>query len=260
MSLNFPHRPDVKLQNPPLVEVVCQVRYPPILRIAREQPSEFQEHIRGRFPELELEHGFLVRLPGPASGGSLSAEAESRVYRFRTLDAQTTVSLAVDFYALSTTRYTQWEDFAQDLGLVHEGIQRVYHPAYSSRIGLRYVDQLTLVNTGATSFDQLLDLLRPELTAQLRVEAWTDPLSMLSQLVLSDGEAKLALRTGYGQEQGEPFYLLDFDYYEEGKLSLENLTQRCSHYQDVIYDAFRWCLRDESLAVFNPIDEETPHP
>ena len=260
MSLNFPREPEVQLKNPPLIEVVCQVRFPPILRIAKEEPSEFQEYVRSQFPQLELEQGLLIRIPGVGSSGAPAAETQARVYRFQKPDGQIAISLAVDFYALVTNQYTRWEDFARDLSLAHEAAQRVYSPAYSTRIGLRYVNRLAPSNTGCKTVSEMLDLLRPELTAQLRSTAWSDPASMLCQLVLTDSEAKLTLRTGYGQEQDEPFFLLDFDYYEEGRLGLENLVERCNHYHEAIYDAFRWCLRDESLAVFEPIAEETAHP
>jgi uncharacterized protein (TIGR04255 family) len=256
MPLNFPHKPDVALENSPLIEVICQVKFPLILRIGKEDPSEFQDRVRGRFPELEVEHGFLMRIPGPASVGTPSAELQPKIFRFRTPDRQTAISLAVDFYALSTNRYSHWKDFAADLGLAQAAIQQVYQPAYATRLGLRFVNRFTQANTGYATMSQVLNLLRPELTAQLSSEAWSEPVSLLSQLVLSDGEAKLTLRTGYGEEQGEAFFLLDLDYYEEGRLTLDSLIERCTHYHEVIYDAFRWCLREESLAIFRPLNKE----
>jgi len=260
MALNFPRKPEVRLKNPPLVEVICQVRFPAILSIAKEQPSEFQEFIRERFPELGLQQGVVVRIPGLGSEGQPATEMQPKIYRFQTSNRESTISLAVDFFALSTNRYTHWRDFAKDLQLAHEAMQRVYRPAYSTRIGLRYVNRLTLSNTGCKTEAEMLDLLRPDLIVQLRGMAWSDPVSMLSQLVLVDGTAKLTIRTGYGQEQPEPFFLLDFDYFEEGRLELDNLVERCGHYHEVIYDAFRWCLREESLAAFGPLTEETVHP
>lgn len=252
MSLNFPSKPDIQLENPPLVEVVCQVRFPPILRIASEEPSEFQERIRDQFPNVELEHGFLVRVPGPGAMGTPTAEPQTRTYRFRTPDAQTAISLAVDFYALSSNRYSNWEEFAKYLRSTHEAIQRVYKPTYSMRIGLRYINRLTPANTGCQTVAEMFDLLRPELTCQARSEAWNEVAEMRSRLVLTDRDAKLSLGTGYGEEQGMPFFLLDFDYYEEGQLGLDNLVERCSRYNDVIYRVFRWCIPDDKLAVFKP--------
>jgi uncharacterized protein (TIGR04255 family) len=44
--LYFPEVDDIRLQRVPLTEVIGQVRFPPILRIANENPVEFQEKIR----------------------------------------------------------------------------------------------------------------------------------------------------------------------------------------------------------------------
>jgi len=256
MALNFPSKPDVQLDNAPLVEVICQVRFPLILRITSEDPAEFHERIRNEFPFLELEHGFVIRALGPGVPGGPTAEPQSKTYRFRTADAQTTASLAADFYALSTKRYTHWEAFAEYLRLVSETVHGIYKPAYATRIGLRYINRLTPANTGCRTFVDLQLMLRPELTAHSRSDAWNDVTEMRSRLVLADDGAKLTLGAAYGEENGEPFFLLDFDYFEEGQLGLENLLDRCTRYNDVIYRAFRWCVRDDKLEVFKPRAKE----
>lgn len=252
MSLNFPDKPDVQLENSPLVEVVCQVRFPPILRISEGEPSEFQEHIRSQFPYVESEYGLLVQIPKPGSKGPLLTEPQAKTFRFHTSDKQTTISLATDFYALSSKDYTSWKNFAQYLDLAHRAMQVVYTPIYATRIGLRYINRITLANTGYSTVSDLFDLLRPELTAQLRSSAWSRPIEMRSTLVLTDDAAKLTLRTGYGEEQGQSFFLLDFDYFEEGQLNLDNLIERCGNYNNIIYRVFRWCILDERFNVFQP--------
>jgi uncharacterized protein (TIGR04255 family) len=96
-----------------VTEVICQVRFPTIFRINKEEPSEFQEEIRREFPKVEIEQGFL--LPFPMLGSKdVSEEARTKItYRFRTLDENTSVSLSSDFYALLATRYTHWKDFLE---------------------------------------------------------------------------------------------------------------------------------------------------
>lgn len=162
MSIKFPSEPDIPLKNAPLVEVVCQVRFPPILRINNEEPSEFQEEIRDQFPKIEIEQGFLLSVPVPGSGGTPSAEAKSKkTYRFRTRDEGSTVSLASDFYALSTTQYTHWRDFSDGLELVQEAVLKVYRPSYATRIGLRFINHLTPENTGGQDLEHILTILNP---------------------------------------------------------------------------------------------------
>jgi len=251
--LSFPQREDIRLQRAPLAEVICQVRFPPVLRIASEQPVAFQELIRGQFPQLAVEQGVMVHM-APLGTEPLSAKSEPRIFRFKSPDGHTTVSLALNFYALSTTSYTHWADFLDLLQLVNQAACEVYDLPYAVRVGLRYINHLTLDNTGASSVTELWEVLRPELTALLRGDCWDEPLEMLNQILLAGEEEneRLTLRSGF-KGGGEPVFLLDFDYYAEGNISLGNLSALCQRYHSVIYNAFRWCIREEKLAVFVPV-------
>lgn len=260
MPVKFPHKPEVRLANPPLVEVVCQIKFPPILRISKDDPSEFQERVRHRFPRLEVEHGILIQMPPVESSGVPVTEPQNKVYRFLTADGQTVTSLTTDFYALSTKKYIHWEHFIQDLSLVHEAIVEIYKPSYLTRIGLRYINRLTRSNTKCSKESELIGFVRPELATLLQVEVWTQPAEVLSRVLIPDGDARLNLRTRYGKDNEEPFFVLDFDYFEEGDLNLEGLVARCNRYHEVIYAAFRWCLRDDKLDVFKPVAREAIRP
>jgi uncharacterized protein (TIGR04255 family) len=253
MSLNFPHQPDVQLQNAPLAEVICQIRFPPILRIIREEPSEFQERVRHRFPELQIEQGVAITFTGAVSSTPPAVEAPPKVYRFLRPAAQTVISLSVDFVALSTQAYTHWHDFAGDLNLAATSVQEIYQPPYAARIGLRYVNRFTPASIGSDGIDHVLDLLRPELISLYRTDAWSEPTGFVTQLTLPDDTATLVMRTAYGRTKDEPFVLLDFDYFEEGQLELEHLIERCDRYHRTIYNAFRWSMRQASLEIFKPV-------
>jgi uncharacterized protein (TIGR04255 family) len=50
--MKFPASQRVKHIRNPLMEVICQVRFPKILRIDAEVPVNFQEEIRSEYPTL----------------------------------------------------------------------------------------------------------------------------------------------------------------------------------------------------------------
>lgn len=250
--LRFPQREDVRLQRAPLAEVICQVRFPSILRIASEQPVAFQERVRERFPQLAVEQGVVVHME-PLGTMPPSAKPEPRIFRFKSADGNTVVSLALNFYALSTISYTHWRDFLELLRLVNQAACEVYDIPYAVRVGLRYINHLTLENTGANNVAELWEILRPELTVLLRGGCWDEPLEMLNNLVLAGEDSeRLTLRSGFRSREA-PIFLLDFDYFAEGNIPLEDLLTLCQRYHDVIYNAFRWCIPDEKLVVFDPI-------
>lgn len=250
--LCFPKREDIRLERAPLAEVICQARFPPVLRIANEYPVAFQERIRGQFPQLDVEQDMVVHV-APLGAEPPSTEPKPRTFRFKSLDGYTVVSLALNFYALSTTSYTHWADFLDLLQLVNQAAREIYDLPYAVRVGLRYINHLTFENTGAGSVTELWGILRPELTMLLRGDCWDEPLEMLNQLLLAGQEnERLTLRSGFRGGE-EPIFLLDFDHYAEGNIPLENLPTLCQRYHDVIYNAFRWCIQEEKLAVFAPM-------
>lgn len=254
-TLNFPSAKEIRLQNAPLEEVVCQVKFAPILRISKETPSDFQEAVRQRFPSLIVEQGVVLQFPGAAASEKPYMEAAPRIYRFRTPDELSHVALAMDFFALSTKHYSHWDNFIHDLELGFDAVQKIYQLPYATRIGLRFINRFNKTNTGCAGVGQILDLFRPELTCLIRADAWQEPREFLSQVVLDDDQAKLAVRIAFGKENDEPFFILDLDYFEDGQVSLENITKQLNHYHTRIYDAFRWCLLDGSLVHFEPSKE-----
>ena len=252
MAMRFPKVRDVPLQNSPLVDVLCQVRFPAILKIAQSQPAEFQERVRDRFPVLEVEQGIRIGIPSLGSEARLGVETSEPVYRFRSPFDPTVVTLARDFYAVSTDSYKSWPDFAEVLATITQAVSDVYRPAYAERIGLRYVNNLTLHNTGSSSAKELIDFPRSEITALLKSSEWDVPESLLTEMVLSDEFGKLKFRSGFTGVGSKSTLLLDFDFFEEGNLLMETVIERTTRYHDIIYAAFRWCIPDESLGAFGP--------
>ncbi len=250
MPIEFPAVEEVPLVIPPLDEVVCQVRFPPILKINNEEPVELQELIRNYFPEFEKRHAFQFQLP--LAGNPLPPSAENRPITFIFTDEEKKVqaTLSPSFYAVSTKRYRGWQNFLSVLQVVHSAVMDTYRPAYATRVGLRYVNRLTTENTEATTRQEIFDLVRDELTTMLRGPVWDYADEMIGVVNFADSPAQLNLRFGYEVSEDVPAFLLDFDYFEEGQIDLSEVMARCGRYHDVIYRAFRWVVRGDALAQF----------
>jgi uncharacterized protein (TIGR04255 family) len=259
--LCFPPYEDVRLQRSPLREVICQIRFPALLRIVEERPVAFQERVRQHFPELERQQEIRVETRPPAAEQS-QLKLESPVFRFTSRDGQTLASLGINFYAVSTTAYTHWSEFLDLILFVHRAACDVYELPYAARVGLRYINHITYGNTGATSPPGLWDILRPEITAMLRSECWDIPEGMRSRLSLADEQdEKLTLQTAFVPDEGStdqgPTMVLDLDYYAQGEIELDTVPDRCERYHEVLYRGFRWCIREDQLSVFQPVlDQE----
>ena len=254
MLTNFPMVQDVPLGKPPLREAICQVRFPPILRLTKENPSEFQERIRKRFPVLAIERPLQIEPEVVMIADKL--DFRPTIYRFRNQNERRTVSLAQDFYALSTEAYRHWPDFAADLECIAEAVRDIYDIPYATRVGLRYINSITADFTESGNFRDTYELLKPEMTAILRTEVIPSPSLAMSEVRAVEGEEGFTLRYGVAlkdENSSELAFVLDFDRYAEGQITLDGLMGRCDNYHREIYNAFSWCIQDEKTTVFKPM-------
>lgn len=249
MPLRFPDVTDVPLKKSPLSEVICQVRFPANFGIGQGLPVAFQKSVRHRFPEVtEVPNLAMIQILGqePTQPG--------RVFQFRSIRGDKMVSLTVDSFSVSTSAYTTWEEFSQDLSLINETVQELYDIPYAKRIGLRYVNQISSQLTGLKALEELQSLIQPALVSPLQVDVWDDPDEFIVHLLLDDGGPKLAFRTAAAKsEDDDPTIILDFDYYEEGQMPLSDLTDRCDGFHDVIYRGFRWALTPRGFSILEAV-------
>ncbi len=230
------------------------MRFPPILRIATEPPTDSRSRsadVSRIGPKEEL--GVVAMIPTLRETPARVQKAPS-IFRFRSSDERTTVSLALDFYALSTTAYTHWADFWEELLRVRAAVETVYAPAKATRLGLRYINQFTLGNTGLRSAQALPSVLRSELVTLLAEQPWDTPLESVNQII-AEGQCeseRITLRVGFKRQEPEPLLLLDLDYYVDEGATLEQLHPFYERAHDVIYRAFRWSIRDGGLDLFGP--------
>ena len=197
-----------------------------------------------------------MQVASPGSSKAPAADFAPRLHRFGSPDKTTAVSLTVDFYALSTKQYTHWQEFAADVQLATDAVQKVYSPAHATRIGLRYINQLTTENTDVANRADLLDLLNPSLTAVISDSVGDSATAFNSQLLFTDEQKQLQMRVGFEEADDGPLVTVDIDHFETGSLPLEEVLERCGGYHDTIYNAFRWALKDEALTRFAPLVQE----
>ncbi|MCD7756403.1 MAG: TIGR04255 family protein [Firmicutes bacterium] len=210
-----------------LAEVICQLRFPEILSISAQPPVEFQEAIRGEFPQ------YAARQESPApkitgAPGQLKLENPPSTvnYQFTSADGVWRVNLTSRFISLACGRYTRWEDFAQKLDKPLAEFIRVYRPAYFERVGLRYVNILSrkALDLEGTPFRELIApcYLGP-LGEEDVAEAAASRCSLDTEMAIRGG-CRVKLHAGPGtikrNGQGDPEvkFIFDQDLYMPGKV------------------------------------------
>ncbi len=252
----FPASPRVRFARNPLAEVVCQVKFPPVLRVDTEPPAAFQERIRRLFPEYRSSRPQLplgMALPEDVvqmvfGGGAAVA------HEFVAANGLARVSLTRDFVALSVQDYTTWEAFAEILAPALSALVAVYAPPYLTRVGLRYRNQIDRAALGleAVSWNELLvpavagELAAPEVAAHVKRVATELGIRM------PDGAGHVRVVHGLDGDAGGVRYVIDADFYTEGQLPPGGINDVLVSFNRRAGHLFRWCLLPRLHAALEP--------
>jgi uncharacterized protein (TIGR04255 family) len=246
MTLKFKEYEDVPLGNPPAREVICQVRFAPLLEITQNLPTQFQREIRTKFPKFAVTQNI-----GLGGGQALPSE-----YAFNSSDNLSTASLGADFIAYATREYRHWKSFVSEVKFLLEAFTTSYGIILSTRIGLRYVNEITLDSTNTESIEDLLSILNEDLRCLLINPAWGLPRKAVFQLSIPDSNNEFALRLGLGQEPSTRV-ILDFDYFcgfePPTEMQIDSILEYLDLFHKKNYLAFRWAIAEDHIDVFEPM-------
>ncbi len=254
----FPPRQRVVYQGAPLVEVVCQLQFPTILKIGASEPVEFQEQVREQFPIFELENQAQSALPSQVAE-MLGVQAGSKVYRFRDEGQAWTVSLSNEFISLSTTRYTRWEEFRQKLNAPLGALRDLYRPSPFSRIGLRYIDAIVRSNHGLNETTPWSALLAPHILGELAIPAVANSANEVHRrLAFADPATGTRILLNHGlqnvQVGKKPAvgYIIDFDFFKSGKINVNEAEGVFDGFNEMASRAFQWCITQKLHEALRP--------
>lgn len=207
----------VKYKNCPLVEVIFQLRFPTILSINTKQPAEFQEKIRRDYPYydegIEEQNELLLNANGKAAQVKTN---QNKNYSFISIDETYKVNLTSTFIAISTRKYTQWEEFSVKVEQVVKAFQEVYEVPFYTRIGLRYIDVIQRSVLNLTS-EKWSDLIKPHVLGI--VTQFEDGMnSYMSQAEFKDAADGVWTKTHFElvnvNNNTEDSLLIDCDYFK----------------------------------------------
>lgn len=247
--------------NSPLIETICQLRFPTILSIGSTEPAQFQEAIRGDFPKYaarqEQQQARLVN-------GKVEQPPAVTNYNFISADGLWKVNLTKDFIALSTLRYTRWEDFAQKLDKVLALFIQIYQPAFFERIGLRYVNAISRQKLGLEGelWDDLIE--SPFIGVLAEPDVDQDKVNKNSldvEMTLEQG-CRLKLHAGPGmlgdgKRDPEPKFILDGDFSVlEQNIPADRITAHLGNLHDYAVRLFNAAVTRELREAMGPIPLE----
>ena len=249
----FPGAPRVRYRRSPLVQVICQLRFPAILKIDRDPPVEFQEALRADLPGYQrLDVSSLAIVAGGQQVAIPPENADRRVeHMMLSADGQLRATLGRDFVALMSLSYPGWESFSQCLKKVVSALEAAYQPMRFERAGLRYQNVVRRSSLGLEQ-SQWSHLLRPSIVGLLG-EAMPKPVHTVTEAIydLDDG-VRARIAHGLVKVDQEESYLIDSDFFFEGSAPFGDIETRLALIHEQAGGAFRWCIQDALHMAMEP--------
>ena len=244
----------------PLVEVICQLRFPTILSIGANEPAAFQEAVRKDFPRYAARQEQVPpKVVKKGNATALEPQKPITNYHFVSEDGRWKLNLTQNFIALSTLSYQRWEDFAARLDQPLAQFIQIYQPAFFERLGLRYVNAISRQRLGLEDhlWDDLIrdhyvgilgqpDVEETEITkCSLDVET---PLVGGYRMKVHAGPGLI----GGGKTDKEVKFILDSDFSAAGQLTADSVPAKLEDMHRFALCLFRGAITEELHQAMGP--------
>jgi uncharacterized protein (TIGR04255 family) len=245
---------EVPLPHAPLVRVIAQVRFPPVMSIERPDfVGPFQEAIRSSYPVLrpEREVGTVVGAQG------LPQMQSGSIWRFHDSPGIWRASLSTNFLALETIGYTSRDDFLARLVSLLQALDAHIGLGLVDRLGVRYIDRIPWEGPVAAR-----SMVRPEIMGVLAAPFADASAQAVTETVFRLGQTGSRLKARWGtipahhtidpatlEPVDESTWVLDLDAFttEARPMDVDSIATQARHFAERIYAFYRWSVTDEFL-------------
>ena len=241
----------------PLEEVICQLRFPPILRIDSETPAAFQERVRVRYPFFKCISNMVALQGLPPNmierlGRDFPSFPYQQNYEFGSADGHWALILTRESLTLTCKCYERWSTFKDRISEALEPLLQLYSPNFFVRLGLRYRNLIRRSRLGLrdTDWSELLNpwILGAYSSPDIKDDIETNSLQMQIRLPEYGGKVLVSCGAVNAGPPDEVCYLIDADFFigPQNELHTEpgHALQRLEFLNIQSHRFFRWCIRD----------------
>lgn len=249
--MHLPESERVIYERNPLIQVACQLRFPPILKISHQEPVEFQDEIRFQYPLFESTQPQVPsEILQAIQQFGLPLLSDSS-YSFKSEDQRWQLSITKDFITLSTSAYERYEQFQKRFIEAVEIFERIYKPSFYTRVGLQYQDLIIRSKLGLEDKDWS-DLITKHIASELyNSELAPSIQSIIKNLILKTEHGQVNFKHGLvtvkesERSSDEVAYLLEADFYTEQKIERDgNVWNILCQFNKSARKLFRWSITD----------------
>jgi len=255
----FPQAERVIYNKNPLQQVICQLKYNPILTIDSNLPADFQDRIRYEFPFYEETSSLHVQVPESKIQINQAIDINPikiKTYVFMNEDKSWRIDLSRETLLLSTKKYSRWEEFFGKLQKPLSALDDIYKPSYLSSIDLRYVDLFKRSTLGLndTSWNDLIDNSFTGLLCSSEVGSFVRGANSVFELDLANGFGKVRISSAIVIDiiDKEDCFMLDSTFFIDKKIELKDVGQYLNIFNKNSTNLLRYAVKEKLHDAMEP--------
>lgn len=213
MALNLPQRSSRKLTNAPVKAVVCQISFDDLGDVSRAEAQRVQQHLDGSmWPTLRATR-LVTGVLTPGVPGGVSQQPPRQAWQLLGHVESESIGLRPDSFTIETQKYETWEIFKEQLTALLSAVEEVFKPSRILRVGLRYINQVSLPDTHPIGAGMIDD----KLLGLLADDRFHSGITAAEQTLILEVDEELGMKClmRHGlfpqSEDNSRMYLLDFD-------------------------------------------------
>ena len=230
-----------------LKEVIVRLDYSyPLTKLSKALPQKIRDMVSPSFPisEPQVFIGKELEITKDATKEKI---VEGTNWLFHSVDRQKTLIIARDNVNISYKKYDSFDVLKQDFLPIVTELFRVYDDFQGKRLGLRYVNEITVSENNVLDWTTYLE--ESLLTNLSFPEDATKLCRAFTNLEINEGD--LIVRFQYGMfnpDYPAPIqkksFVLDYDAYHQGSLNLEDITPKLDKFNTTIKSIFERSIKD----------------
>lgn len=259
----FPEVEHVVYARNTLNQVICQLRFPPILRIDAKEPDEFQDRVRRTLPNYSQGSEFKIQLPPEIESqipsvimSQMPQSISNKNYEFVSRDENWKVNLTRTFVSLSTRSYQRWEDFTEKLEIPVMAFVQIYEPDDYTRLGLRYINVIRRSEFGIGN-QPWRELISNPVLGIVSDSGFGETVVHAEgkfEVPLNDGVSLVRMRVGFvpAADTDEILFKIDNDFFRREATPISAYEEVLEYLHLRARRLFRWCITDRLHETMEP--------
>lgn len=223
-------------EHSPFLSVTCQIQFPVILMIRQELPASFQEQLRKDYPLFQ-----------PLQ--------DRQGYRLANQEHRHEILLLPNSLAVTTGRYTGWQDFRTQISAAMNALRTCYEPRLCTRANLRFQSLLRPALCGLKKI-QWASLINAKMLGPFSLPGQKGQLQGSRHdvvLALPGSSDRFRLIHGFvryreanqANSPGEPAYLLDQEYFTTQQQEWADVLSVLDRFEQEAGQFFKLCVTDQ---------------